>query len=497
MNKSIIRNCILIIALATLYALAGCSTNGDSTGDSFMPGPAAAMRVSPGSTPSPDPEDGISSFDMVDLGIAPAPEEVQTRLRVEDEGSRAVGSQGRGALCLSIQFAPQVPPGSWSATMSCGPASLGMASAFLNKTTLNQEACIRMINTSIGKTDINNCLPGGSSCDDLVRAAQSVCDLKNTYKGSGWTLDALKVQMNRGIPVIAAGRAGKLPNRGDAYTGAHFPEGCEEVGRTTLVPWSLTIRNGLYYGVHTGLNDCRIYPSSRPFTGPWGSWDTPFPDCATNLPVSMVTWRYRIVYAFTGGDGKIWVGWTNSDSSGWSGWYFTNRTTSHGPSLASDGDNLWLVHKGDSNNRIYYSLISGSGPTLIFSNPWIDTGRDTTERPACAALRNQLYIAHKGSTNNEIYYANESESTVQRKITGRSSMKAPSIAIIDRAPVSEVWIAHQGLNDNKNYLGKPDSSLWVTLKDTTDVEPFIKAHDTKIVYCYVNQNRIRLQYYQP
>lgn len=125
-------------------------------------------------------------------------------------------------ILSQVRFAPQVPPGSWSLTMSCGPASLNLACAYLWGAVPDQYTYIRRINSYLGKQDINNCLPGGTSTSDLERAGRAVNNCTRTYRASGWTLARIRQEIDAGRPVVVAVRAGSLPNRGYSYTGGHF-----------------------------------------------------------------------------------------------------------------------------------------------------------------------------------------------------------------------------------------------------------------------------------
>jgi hypothetical protein len=125
-------------------------------------------------------------------------------------------------ILSGVKFAPQVPPGLWALTMSCGPASLNLICAYLFGATPDQVTYIRLIDKYLHKTDIDNCLSGGTSTTDLVAAAKAVNGCPNTYKASGWTLPRLRQEIDAGHAVVVAVRAGLLPTRGYPYAGNHF-----------------------------------------------------------------------------------------------------------------------------------------------------------------------------------------------------------------------------------------------------------------------------------
>lgn len=164
--------------------------------------------------------EGMSTTGVLDIGVVPLTEMEQAefiRTSLSAEADKTAASR-----VLNVAFAPQVPPGAWSITMSCGPASLNMDGAFLWHATLDQVRYIRLINQYLHKTDIDNCLPGGTSTTDLVNAARAVNNCPNTYKASGWTLARVRQEIDAGRPVVVAVKAGYLSNRGYSYSGGHF-----------------------------------------------------------------------------------------------------------------------------------------------------------------------------------------------------------------------------------------------------------------------------------
>ncbi|MBM4028940.1 MAG: hypothetical protein FJ280_26620, partial [Planctomycetes bacterium] len=202
---------ILLVLLLAQLVVQGCSHDpvrpGDRVqGDGIVPAEAV---------------EGMTTSGSADLGVErlSAAEQAEYCASVQaEEGSLKI----LAARTLSVMFGPQVPPGSWSLTMSCGPASLNMACAYLWNAVLNQVVYIRRINQFLGKSDIDNCLPGGSSTSDLERAGRAVNNCPNTYRASGWTLQRIRQEIDAGRPVVVAVWAGRLPNRGYGYAGGHF-----------------------------------------------------------------------------------------------------------------------------------------------------------------------------------------------------------------------------------------------------------------------------------
>jgi hypothetical protein len=176
----------------------------------------------PGVLTPPDVQiEGMATTGSVDIGVAPLSDQEQvdylTRAAAEEQGFKIAASR-----ILNVRFAPQVPPGSWPRTMSCGPAALNLDCAYLWGVIPDQVVFIRRINQYLHKADIDNCLPGGTSTSDLVRAAKAVNNCPNTYQASGWTLQRIRQEIDAGRPVVVAVRAGALPNRGYSYTRGHF-----------------------------------------------------------------------------------------------------------------------------------------------------------------------------------------------------------------------------------------------------------------------------------
>jgi len=266
--------------------------------------------------------------------------------------------------------------------------------------------------------------------------------------------------------------------------------GVEDTHRTSWKSWSFVSHNNHLYAVHVGQYDGKIYLGKRDPSGNWSNWKS-LPDAYTEQPVSITYWKGRLIVAFTGGDGKIWVANMNLDASDFNGnWHFTKRYSTHGPVLASDGSKVYLIHKGSGNDRIYFS---GNAPN--FDNDWNDSYRDTQVRPSAAVWNGNLYICHKGAHNTRIYYKKITgdNSPYNWIDTGRDTQSQPSILIVN----GEVYIAHQGANNLANYIGRPLINKWISLKEKTSTAPFIKDLGNEIFYGYVYGNNMRLQKIKP
>ena len=206
--KKMVYGSLWMVLLLVSLVLVGC---GESDGD------VGFQASSDGSSPV----DGLALTEPLDLGeMKLQGAELETQLGWLEQDTRQ--ATYRGARTLSVQFAPQVPPGNWQKTMSCGPAALNMATAYLHGVNVRQAEYIRKINQYLGKRDLDNCLPGGTTVDDLVRAAKAVNGCPNTYRSKNWNLDNLRDRINWGQPVVVAVWAGHLPNRGYGWNGGHF-----------------------------------------------------------------------------------------------------------------------------------------------------------------------------------------------------------------------------------------------------------------------------------
>lgn len=195
---------LLLVSLV----LVGCGGGGDEVGVDIAPEGGSQV-------------DGLALTESPDLGetwVEGA--ELEAGLAYVEEDTRQASL--RGSRTLSVEFAPQVPPGDWKRTMSCGPAALNMATAYLHGARIRQAEYIRKINQYLRKRDIDNCLPGGTTVDDLVRAAQAVNGCRGTFRTKSWNLDRLRERINWGQPVVVAVWAGYLPNRGYGWNGGHF-----------------------------------------------------------------------------------------------------------------------------------------------------------------------------------------------------------------------------------------------------------------------------------
>jgi hypothetical protein len=214
--KGLRRFALLLLLPGLLMSMAlvqGCRF-GTEPEVSFNPSPVQGPTK-----PPVTPADGMSTSDS--LAFLEIPVLPQGR-SVEEAEPATPGFSTLASRILSVKFAPQVPPGDWAKTMSCGPASLNLGCAYIWGATPDQVTYIRAINKYLGKTDIDNCLPGGTSTSDLERAGRAVNGCPNTYRASGWTLARLRQELDAGRPVVVAVKAGYLPNRGYSYTGGHF-----------------------------------------------------------------------------------------------------------------------------------------------------------------------------------------------------------------------------------------------------------------------------------
>jgi hypothetical protein len=166
--------------------------------------------------------DGMATTDTSEFVVEPLSEDEIDAYLLTAQQEEPSGKFLSARILTGVRFAPQVRPGSWALTMSCGPASINLDAAYLWGVVPDQVRYIRLINSYLHKTDINNCLPGGTSTSDLERAARAVNNCPNTYRASGWTLQRVRQEIDAGRPVVVAVKAGYLPNRGYKYTGGHF-----------------------------------------------------------------------------------------------------------------------------------------------------------------------------------------------------------------------------------------------------------------------------------
>jgi len=261
--------------------------------------------------------------------------------------------------------------------------------------------------------------------------------------------------------------------------------GVEEVGRSSNLPWQITEWKGRLIGIHVG-KDGKIYLVERGDDGKWNEWKC-LPDSWTNSSASISSWLNHLVVAFRGGDGKIWIGilWNGED---WSGWRWTGRHSKFAPSLASDGKNVWLIHSGATNNRIYWSA---DYPWFQTVEKWIDSGRDTDTRPSACAYDGQLWIIQSGGKEKKGYFKNvtKDSSPAGWQETWRNSPDAFSMTVIDGIPFG----VHSGM-DRKVYAGELGGSNWPPCKERTNSAPFMGLYKGRAGIAYLNQGYMRFQW---
>ena len=125
---------------------------------------------------------------------------------------------------LSVGFKSQVPPGEWTNTNNCGQTSALMVMCY-HDGTIPTEQGIKDIDDWLFQEyndPINNYNGSLTNTTKIEALVKEYGGFDNSYKDSNWDLNKLKLQIDAGLPVIAAVIAGYLSNRGYSYSDGHF-----------------------------------------------------------------------------------------------------------------------------------------------------------------------------------------------------------------------------------------------------------------------------------
>ncbi|MEA3454648.1 MAG: VWA domain-containing protein, partial [Candidatus Caldatribacteriota bacterium] len=132
-------------------------------------------------------------------------EDAETGWSTEDETIEL--TRGDGDIPIPVPYITQVPPGEWTSTRNCGPASFLMVYCYHNKTTPTEQG-IRDINDWFVEKEIwsntNKYNGRGASPEELEKLAKEYGGFSESYRDTKWNLDKIEQEINAGRPVIVA-----------------------------------------------------------------------------------------------------------------------------------------------------------------------------------------------------------------------------------------------------------------------------------------------------
>ncbi len=187
------------------------------------------------------------------------------------------------------------------------------------------------------------------------------------------------------------------------------PSGDYEIygSKTSAAP---AVAKGFYSGptlFNKGESSNYIWYRPMTWYNSWGS-STKIPYAYTSTSPAAVKFN-GVLYVFHKGAGsskKIW--YRHKDT--WNGpWQpsggdikLVGSTTSHPPAVAVFNGRLYVVHKGETSNYIYYRSMDTNGNWSSSTRITGDTA--TSSSPSVTEFNGRLYVFHKGVSSNNIYY---------------------------------------------------------------------------------------------
>lgn len=246
-------------------------------------------------------------------------------------------------------------------------------------------------------------------------------------------------------------------------------DGWTSVGRNTLSPWDATAGGSSLYAAHQGGSNQQMYTAWMNTSGSWSGWSE-LPG-QTNNTIAVEFWPMfnKTLYAHRGLDNVIyWATNVLPGPGGFSGWKSTGRSTTHAPDIASLLDIFFVIHKGSSNQKMYWSAYNGTYGTW---GNWNETPGETADRPGIAVFNGNPWGIHRGLDNN--IYVKRLNNSSGWTSTGRSTTVPPSMAQFN----GKLYVIHKGSTNNKIYVGSStDGVTWpswseVSPAETTTMQP--------------------------
>jgi hypothetical protein len=148
------------------------------------------------------------------------------------------------------------------------------------------------------------------------------------------------------------------------------------------------------------------------------------------------------------------------------------QTSKAAPALAAYGSGLHMVHLGDSSNDIWWSIYDGTVWRKSDGTPGNERiqGQRSKATPALAAFGNELHMVHLGDSSNNIWWSiydgtswNRSDGTPgNEQIPGQSSKAAPALAGF----FDGLHMVHLGDSSNNIWWSIYDGTSWKTSDGT-------------------------------
>lgn len=135
------------------------------------------------------------------------------------------------------------------------------------------------------------------------------------------------------------------------------------------------------------------------------------------------------------------------------------------PALAAFGDALHMVHLGDSSNDIWWSIYDGASWNKADGTPGNERipGQRSKATPALAVFGDELHMVHLGDSSNAIWHSrfDGSSWSTNTRIAGQLSKAPPALAAFeDRCARPRLHIVHLGDSSNRIWHSEYDGGEW-------------------------------------
>jgi hypothetical protein len=263
------------------------------------------------------------------------------------------------------------------------------------------------------------------------------------------------------------------PGSGGGPTGVWL-----DVGRTTRSPWAAAEYSGHLWALHLGEYGTKMYLG---FMEPGGNWNSNWQEAPgdSDDAVDITSTGSLLVLAHRGLDNNIYWG-TVGDNNKWTGWMWTQRSTTAPPSVTVWNGRVWMIHKGLNNETMYYASCDPYGNSW---SQWWEFDGQVRDRPSIAVFNGDLWAMHRG-TDNKIYLRNVARGTGWTW-NQRTTISPPSMVEYS----GRLYVIHRGETSDHMYLGSMggDGSWrgWLELPGWTQMQPRLVVFQGRLYAIHV------------
>ena len=228
------------------------------------------------------------------------------------------------------------------------------------------------------------------------------------------------------------------------------------------------------YCVHRGYGDNNLWWTKYSTDDGWSD-DTMFPQHHTDSNTSLVDFNGTLYCCHRGASDEQHVNnmlyyctfdgvgsWNTDTKIEVNGTVFKSDT---GCAVAVFNKELHLVYQSTDSNNVHHLIFDGTN--------WRNNGSipncETADTPALVAYKDKLLMVHRGHTDQDLWYNNYSNGswTGDNKINPiQSSKYGPSLAVFD----NKVYMVHRGANNDQHlWHSTYDGTNWTQDKETKGV----------------------------